>query len=87
MAGAARTASAPSLSPAAPAVPPALTAVATQYRGRSAIRDVAKALGLPPDQVNALAGTMTVRFKIALTIIVIGLLTTAGVITIGDASK
>ena len=37
----------------------ALTAVATQYRGRSAIRDVAKALGLPPDQVNALAGTMT----------------------------
>ena len=36
----------------------ALTAVATEYRGRSAIRDVAKALGLPPDQVNALAGTM-----------------------------
>ncbi|WP_428999386.1 error-prone DNA polymerase [Stenotrophomonas acidaminiphila] len=36
----------------------ALTAVATQYRGRSAIRDVAKALGLPPDQINGLAGTM-----------------------------
>lgn len=37
----------------------ALTAVATRYRARSAIRDVAKALGLPPDQVNALAGTMS----------------------------
>ena len=36
----------------------ALTAVAIQYRGRSAIRDVAKALGLPPDQVTALAATM-----------------------------
>jgi error-prone DNA polymerase len=36
----------------------ALTAVAIQYRGRSAIRDVAKALGLSPDQVNTLAGTM-----------------------------
>jgi len=36
----------------------ALTAVATQYRGRSAMRDVAKALGLAPDQINALAGTM-----------------------------
>ncbi len=36
----------------------ALTAVAIQYRGRSAIRDVAKALGLAPDQVSALAGTM-----------------------------
>jgi error-prone DNA polymerase len=36
----------------------ALTAVATSYRGRSAIRDVAKALGLPPDQVNELAKTM-----------------------------
>ncbi|HET8942666.1 MAG TPA: error-prone DNA polymerase [Rudaea sp.] len=36
----------------------ALTAVASCYRGRSAIRDVAKALGLPPDQVNALASTM-----------------------------
>ncbi|WP_223807198.1 error-prone DNA polymerase [Montanilutibacter psychrotolerans] len=36
----------------------ALTAVATSYRGRSAIRDVARALGLPPDQVNELAQTM-----------------------------
>ncbi len=36
----------------------ALTAVATQYRGRSAVRDVAKALGLPPDQIKHLAGTM-----------------------------
>jgi error-prone DNA polymerase len=36
----------------------ALTAVAIQYRGRSAMRDVAKALGLPPDQITALAGTM-----------------------------
>ncbi|WP_277961711.1 error-prone DNA polymerase [Pseudomonas sp. RIT-To-2] len=33
----------------------ALTAVASSYRGAGAIRDVAKALGLPPDQVNALA--------------------------------
>ncbi len=36
----------------------ALTAVATRYRGRSAIRDVAKALGLPADQVDELARTM-----------------------------
>ncbi|MEO5962296.1 MAG: error-prone DNA polymerase [Thermomonas sp.] len=36
----------------------ALTAVATQYRGRSAIRDVARALGLPPDEISALASTM-----------------------------
>ena len=36
----------------------ALTAVASSYRGRGAIRDVAKALGLPPDQVNQLAQTM-----------------------------
>ncbi len=36
----------------------ALTAVAICYRGRSAMRDVAKALGLPPDQVDALAATM-----------------------------
>lgn len=33
----------------------ALTAVASTYHGASAVRDVAKALGLPPDQVNALA--------------------------------
>ena len=33
----------------------ALTAVASSYRGAGAIRDVAKALGLPPDQINALA--------------------------------
>ncbi|MBS0225725.1 MAG: error-prone DNA polymerase [Proteobacteria bacterium] len=36
----------------------ALTAVAIQYRGRSAIRDVARALDLPPDQISALSGTM-----------------------------
>ena len=36
----------------------ALTAVAISYRGRSAIRDVAKVLGLPPDQVSELAATM-----------------------------
>ncbi|WP_462114009.1 error-prone DNA polymerase [Lysobacter xanthus] len=36
----------------------ALTAVAIQYRGRSAVRDVAKALGLPSDQVDELARTM-----------------------------
>ncbi|HJW45339.1 MAG TPA: PHP domain-containing protein, partial [Lysobacter sp.] len=36
----------------------ALTAVAIRYRGRSAIRDVAKALGLPSDQVEELAKTM-----------------------------
>ncbi|WP_212745342.1 error-prone DNA polymerase [Thermomonas fusca] len=34
----------------------ALTAVASSYHGAGAIRDVAKALGLPPDQVDALAG-------------------------------
>ncbi|QIB51161.1 error-prone DNA polymerase [Pseudomonas sp. OIL-1] len=33
----------------------ALTAVASSYRGAGAIRDVAKALGLPPDQISALA--------------------------------
>ena len=33
----------------------ALTAVVNTYHGAGAIRDVAKALGLPPDQVNALA--------------------------------
>lgn len=33
----------------------ALTAVVTRYHGRSAVRDVARTLGLPPDQVNALA--------------------------------
>ncbi|HEU4813279.1 MAG TPA: error-prone DNA polymerase, partial [Xanthomonadaceae bacterium] len=36
----------------------ALTAVAISYRGRSAVRDVARALGLPPDQVDQLARTM-----------------------------
>ncbi|GAB3356677.1 error-prone DNA polymerase [Lysobacter tyrosinilyticus] len=36
----------------------ALTAVATRYRGRSAVRDVAKALGLPMDQIEELAKTM-----------------------------
>jgi len=36
----------------------ALTAVATRYRGRSAVRDVAKALGLPSDQIEELARTM-----------------------------
>ncbi|GAB3384728.1 error-prone DNA polymerase [Lysobacter fragariae] len=36
----------------------ALTAVVIRYRGRSAIRDVAKVLGLPPDQVDELAKTM-----------------------------
>jgi error-prone DNA polymerase len=34
----------------------ALAATVISYRGKSAVRDVAKALGLPPDQVNALAG-------------------------------
>ena len=34
----------------------ALTAVASSYHGAGAIRDVAKALGLPPDQVDTLAG-------------------------------
>ncbi len=33
----------------------ALTAVASTYHGTGAVRDIAKALGLPPDQVNALA--------------------------------
>ncbi|KGM57220.1 DNA polymerase [Lysobacter arseniciresistens ZS79] len=36
----------------------ALTAVATQYRGRGAVRDVGRALGLPPDVVGELASTM-----------------------------
>lgn len=33
----------------------ALTAVASTYHGAGAVRDVAKVLGLPPDQINALA--------------------------------
>lgn len=33
----------------------ALTAVASTYHGAGAIRDVARALGLPPDQINALS--------------------------------
>ena len=33
----------------------ALTAIATSYQGRSAIRDVGKALGFSPDRVDALA--------------------------------
>ncbi|HBN8235962.1 TPA: error-prone DNA polymerase [Pseudomonas aeruginosa] len=33
----------------------ALTAVVSTYHGAGAVRDVAKALGLPPDQVDALA--------------------------------
>jgi error-prone DNA polymerase len=33
----------------------ALTAVVSTYHGTGAVRDVAKALGLPPDQVNVLA--------------------------------
>ena len=33
----------------------ALTAVASTYHGAGAVRDVARALGLPPDQINALA--------------------------------
>ncbi|QSX80074.1 error-prone DNA polymerase [Lysobacter solisilvae] len=36
----------------------ALTAVAIRYRGRSAIRDVARALGLPTDQIDELAQVM-----------------------------
>ena len=36
----------------------ALTAIATTYSGRSTIRDVAKALGLGPDQVDRLARTL-----------------------------
>jgi error-prone DNA polymerase len=35
----------------------ALTAVAIQYRGRSAVRDVAKALGVPMDQIDEMART------------------------------
>ncbi|WP_225218222.1 error-prone DNA polymerase [Luteimonas colneyensis] len=34
----------------------ALAATVIRYRGRSAVRDVAKAFGLPPDQVTLLAG-------------------------------
>ncbi|MBJ6982677.1 error-prone DNA polymerase [Luteimonas sp. MC1572] len=34
----------------------ALAATVIRYRGRSAVRDVAKAFGLPPDQVALLAG-------------------------------
>ena len=37
----------------------ALTAVATTYSGRSAIRDVAKALGLAPDQIDRLARSLS----------------------------
>jgi len=37
----------------------ALTAIATTYSGRSTIRDVAKALGLAPDQVDRLARTLS----------------------------
>lgn len=33
----------------------ALTAIASTYRAAGALRDVAKALGLPPDQISALA--------------------------------
>lgn len=33
----------------------ALTAVASTYHGTGAVRDIAKVLGLPPDQINALA--------------------------------
>src|SRR5690606_17395028 len=36
----------------------ALTAVATQYRGRGAERDVGRALGLPPDLLGGLAATL-----------------------------
>ncbi|MBW3549353.1 MAG: error-prone DNA polymerase [Proteobacteria bacterium] len=36
----------------------ALTAVATQYRGRGAVRDVARALGLPQDMIGELASAM-----------------------------
>lgn len=36
----------------------ALAAVVIRYRGRSAVRDVARAMGLPPDQVDELAKTM-----------------------------
>ena len=34
----------------------ALTAVASSYRGAGAVRDVARVLGMPPDQVDALSG-------------------------------
>jgi error-prone DNA polymerase len=34
----------------------ALAATVIRYRGRSALRDVAKAFGLPPDQITLLAG-------------------------------
>ncbi|PVZ20111.1 MULTISPECIES: error-prone DNA polymerase [unclassified Pseudomonas] len=37
----------------------ALTAVASRYRGTGAVRDVAKALGMGPDEVNALAGCVS----------------------------
>ena len=43
----------------------ALTAIASTYRAAGAVRDVAKALGLPPDQVNALASCVG-RFSDAL---------------------
>ena len=33
----------------------ALTAIASSYRGAGAVRDVARALGLPPDQIDALS--------------------------------
>ncbi|HEY4555537.1 MAG TPA: error-prone DNA polymerase, partial [Lysobacter sp.] len=36
----------------------ALAAVVISYRGRSAVRDVARALGLPPDEIDELARTM-----------------------------
>jgi len=36
----------------------ALTAIATQYRGRGAVRDVGRALGLPADLVGELASTL-----------------------------
>ena len=36
----------------------ALTAVATQYRGRGAVRDVGRALGLPQDLLGELAATL-----------------------------
>ncbi|MDQ3288321.1 MAG: error-prone DNA polymerase [Pseudomonadota bacterium] len=36
----------------------ALTAVASSYRGRGAVRDVARALGLPQDLIGELAATM-----------------------------
>ncbi|KIQ96659.1 DNA polymerase III alpha subunit [Lysobacter sp. A03] len=36
----------------------ALTAVATQYRGRGAVRDVGRALGLPQDLLGELASTL-----------------------------